>query len=177
MRLNLGNDFHHSVNPVYVLPSLQLKKFLSCSHNALNHISFNPDEPCKSNPIADLWQAHRFPGGWGSQISKQSAYEGGKFVSPTHRPPLPPGLFLVLIYVKRLSQPQGHSAAGMIMSMKNSTDTIGNRTRDLPACSTASTNIATAYPDVPWTVNITTAVHNSYLLTYFLHGAESFLRS
>jgi hypothetical protein len=38
----------------------------------------------------------------------------------------------------RLSQPQGHSAAGNIMSMKNSNDTIGNRTRDLPACSSVS---------------------------------------
>jgi hypothetical protein len=35
----------------------------------------------------------------------------------------------------RLSQPQGHSAAGRIMSMINSNDTIGNQTRDLPACS------------------------------------------
>jgi hypothetical protein len=31
-----------------------------------------------------------------------------------------------------LSQHQGHSAAGRIMATKNSKDTIGNRTRDLP---------------------------------------------
>ena len=30
------------------------------------------------------------PGGWRSQISRQPAHEGGKVVSPTHRPPLPP---------------------------------------------------------------------------------------
>jgi hypothetical protein len=29
-------------------------------------------------------------GGWGSQILTQSEHEGGKVVSPTHRPPLPP---------------------------------------------------------------------------------------
>ena len=39
-------------------------------------------------------------------------------------------------FCQRLIQPQGHSAVGRIMSMKNSSDTIGNRTRDLLTCST-----------------------------------------
>jgi hypothetical protein len=50
-----------------------------------------------------------------------------------HRPPLPPGNIPGTHFCYRLSRPQGHSAAGSIMPMKN--DTIGNRTRNLPVCS------------------------------------------
>ena len=44
-------------------------------------------------------------------------------------------IFLVLISVRGCVNPRGHSAAGRIMSMKKSNDTIENRTRDLPVCS------------------------------------------
>jgi len=57
-----------------------------------------------------------------------------KVVNPRQRSPLPRGNIPVTYFSYWLSQPQGHSSAGRIMSMKNLNDTIGNRTRDLPAC-------------------------------------------
>jgi hypothetical protein len=56
----------------------------------------------------------------GSQILRQSAHEGGKIVSPTHRPPLTPGNIPGTHFSYRLSRTQGHSATGRIMSMKKS---------------------------------------------------------
>ena len=38
-------------------------------------------------------------------------------------------------FCQRLNRPQGHSATGRIMSMKNSNDTMGNRIRNIPDCS------------------------------------------
>jgi len=50
-----------------------------------------------------------------------TAQDGGKVVSLKDRPLLPPGN---APGTQRLSRPQGHSAIGRIVSMKNSNDTI-----------------------------------------------------
>jgi len=67
-----------------------------------------------------------------------------------HRPPLPPGNIPGTHFCQRLSRPQGHSAAQKIMSMKNSNDTIGNRTHDIPGCSAVPQ--PTAPPRTPMSV-------------------------
>jgi hypothetical protein len=58
-----------------------------------------------------------------------TAHDGGKVVSLTHRPPLPPGNTPGTHLYWRLSRPWGHNKTGMIMSLKNSNDTIGNEPR------------------------------------------------
>jgi len=63
--------------------------------------------------------------------------DGCKVVSLRHRPLLPPGNTPGIHFCWRLCRPQGHNAIGRIMSMKNSNDTLCNRTSDLPICSAA----------------------------------------
>ena len=46
----------------------------------------------------------------------------------------PPGTIPGTHFCRGLIRPHGHSAAGRIMSMKNSSDIIGNRTHHLPVC-------------------------------------------
>ena len=63
--------------------------------------------------------AQRVPGGLGSQISWHSAHEGGEVVSLTHRPPLPEGMFLVLILTRGWVDHRVMVGSEGIMSLKN----------------------------------------------------------
>jgi len=91
---------------------------------------------CGKHLLSPYWSGQTWlvPGGWGSQIFdshyvkvvRLSALRTGRLYPPRNIP----GTH----FCQRQSRRQGHSAAGRIMSMENSNDTIGNRTRDLPAC-------------------------------------------
>ena len=92
-------------------------------------------------------EALSIPGSWGSKISRQSAHEGSKVVRPRHRPPLPPGNIPGTHFFYVLSQPQGHSTAERILSLKKIQWSHRNRTPDLPACSAVPHS--TGLPRVP----------------------------
>ena len=47
--------------------------------------------------------------------SRTMAQDGGKVVSLTHQPPLPPGNTPGTHFCQRLSRPRGHSAIGRIL--------------------------------------------------------------
>jgi hypothetical protein len=79
------------------------------------------------------------------RISRQSSHEGGMVVSPTYRPPLSPGDKPGTHFFQRTSRQQGHSAVGMIKSLKNSDDLTGNQTSDFPACSAGPQPIASPH--------------------------------
>ena len=59
----------------------------------------------------------------------------GNIVIHPQRPHLAPTKYSCTHFCYRRSRPQGHSAAGMIMSVNNSEYATLNRTRDLTTCS------------------------------------------
>jgi hypothetical protein len=76
----------------------QQRSWLYHGRSLISRMSYFPIKVKQSH--YRLRQALRVPGSWGSRISRQSAHEGGKVVSPTHRLPLPQEIFLVLISVR-----------------------------------------------------------------------------
>ena len=68
------------------------------------------------------------------EFSRHSAHEIDKVVRAAHRPPLPVVKTPSTYFRQKLSRIQGLSATGRIMSMKNPSDPIGNRNRDLSVC-------------------------------------------
>jgi hypothetical protein len=101
----------------------------------------------KSNPITGLYrplggqevEAPRFLDNRHIKVVRLSALHTGRLY--------PPGNIPGTDFRYRLSRPQDHSAAERIMSMKSTSDIIGNRTRDLPVCSAVPQQ--TAPPRVP----------------------------
>jgi hypothetical protein len=79
-------------------------------------------------------------GPWGCEMSRLPHFlenrvtDDGEIVSLTRRPHFTPQEDFWYSILLGLSRPQGHCAAGRIRSIEKSND-IGNRTRDLPACS------------------------------------------
>ena len=66
-----------------------------------------------------------------------AAQDGGKVVSLTHRPPLPPEKAPGTHLLQAESTPGPWCDRKDFISKKNSSDTTWHRTRDLPICSTA----------------------------------------
>ena len=107
---------------------------LPCLFN-IHFINILPYEhKWQSNPITGLdrsWgfqedEAPRFQDNRHMKVVRLSALRTGRLY--------PSGNIPATNFCQRLSRPQDHIATGRIMSTKNSNDTIGNRTRDLPAC-------------------------------------------
>ena len=84
-------------------------------------------------------QALRVPGGWGSQISRQSAHEGGKVVSPMNRLPFKPSKYSWVLSVCSWVDP---------VNEKFQWHHRGSKPRPYGMKRSASTNCATACPSL-----------------------------
>jgi hypothetical protein len=60
---------------------------------------------------------------------------GGEVISLTRRQPFTPQKYSWYSFLLEAELTQDRNVAGRVRSTENSTDLIGNRTRDLPTCS------------------------------------------
>ena len=80
----------------------------------------------------------RVPGGLGSQISHDIRHMNVVMLSASFTGRLYPlKMFLVLIFIRGRVEPQGHGAVGRKYVTEKSSDTTGNRSRDLATSSAA----------------------------------------
>ena len=86
----------------------------------------------KSNP----WTGPEFSGRLRLPDFRQSGREFGKVVSPTNWLLLYPRKYCWYLFLFEAESTSGYNATRRFMSMKNSDDSIGNQTCNLPACGT-----------------------------------------
>jgi hypothetical protein len=95
-----------------------------------------PRRTIKGNPITGLNRPLGLQEVEAPRISRKSTNEGGKVVSPTHRPPLPAQeICLVLISVRGSVDSRAIVRPGRIMSIENPNVRVRNQTRNFPSCS------------------------------------------
>ena len=144
----------HNNFSLHTSKHLSISKFYSCMKHTLQEQMLKSRQTtvmitiAKSNPITGLY----WP--WGFQHVEAPRFQDSRHMKVVRLLALytghlyPPGNIPGTHFCQRLSWPQGHSAARRIMSMKNSSDTNGNRTYDLLACSTVPQ--PTAPPRALW---------------------------
>ena len=117
--------------------------------------------------------AQRVPGRLGSQISWHSARDGGEVVSLTHRPPLPPGMFLVLIFTRDWVEPRTVVRSEGNVSLKNPVTSPGIDPRTVRLVAKSLNHYAPKFEDVS---DQTELIHNLRWISYVFHKIQNRVR-